>query len=93
MLLLLCGIDLFPAQLRMKPVNDAADLLSGYQAGALKLALRAFMPRAPEKIVMIKVFVQAVPAAAATVAAEHPPGGVKLGVRQAKTTDEHHRYL
>lgn len=91
--LLLCGAGLLCAQLRVEPVNDAADLFSCDKSCALKLTLRAFVARAPEKIFVVKVLVRAVPAAAAAVAAEHPLGGIKFGVWQAETADEHHRYL
>lgn len=81
------------SQLCMQPVDNTGDLFACNQPGALKLPFSPLMTRTPEEIVVVKIFVQAVPAAAAAVTAEHAPWGVKFGVRQAEAADKHHRYV
>ncbi len=75
----------------MESADNAINLCASYQSGAFKLPVRVFMSRAPQKILVVKIQRCIVPASVTTMGVEHPPRGIKLTVRQAEATYQHHR--
>lgn len=69
------------------------NLFAGYQAGALILPGRIFKSWTPQKIIMVKIKIDIVPAAHTTVAVVDAVWSIKLANRQSKTAYQYYGYM
>ena len=67
------------------------NLLPGNQAGAFVLPVGAFVPRAPEKILVVEIDIHVVPASETAMRVDDSIRGVKLAIRQGKPADQDNR--
>lgn len=71
----------------MQAVHHSGNLPAGYQSRALILSWGIPVMRTPQKVLVVKINRRVIPAAVTTVAAEHPPGGMKFAVRETESAD------